>query len=298
LPNLDYVNSVRHIARWAGGCDAIPHHHRAEEASGKRQAYVDALSGMLVHARRQASGAAHGPEAVFARYGVDSLALFAVPAEGPHGFYSIGRCVAAAPDDAEPHRTTESTLRSLNNLLERFHQSFFLYSLVAPDRFVSVGTYVAAPILASAALTFLGLRGATASSDHGAALLFALAAHLVGGLVAAFAVPSGVITTCAATLAARALRPSLRIDPAVARLEAGVVIAVAAAVNFGRGALLAAAIGPALLAAGSRGPVRILGLTSLALTHYLVDLGAAAAPFSGLVVGPLLAQTLGAALYK
>ena len=32
--------------------------------------------------------------------------------------------------------------RSLNNLLERFHQSFFFYLLPATDRYVSIGLYM------------------------------------------------------------------------------------------------------------------------------------------------------------
>jgi hypothetical protein len=40
------------------------------------------------------------------------------------------------------HRTVESTMRSLNNLLERFHQSFFFYMLPSPWRYISIGVYM------------------------------------------------------------------------------------------------------------------------------------------------------------
>lgn len=33
-------------------------------------------------------------------------------------------------------------MRSLNNLLERFHQSFFFYLLPSPTRYVSIGVYM------------------------------------------------------------------------------------------------------------------------------------------------------------
>lgn len=33
-------------------------------------------------------------------------------------------------------------MRSVNNLLEKFHQSFFLYLLSSPSKFVSVGLYM------------------------------------------------------------------------------------------------------------------------------------------------------------
>jgi glycosylphosphatidylinositol transamidase len=38
-------------------------------------------------------------------------------------------------------RLIESTARSLNNLLEHFHQSFFFYLLPGPRRYVSIGMY-------------------------------------------------------------------------------------------------------------------------------------------------------------
>lgn len=36
----------------------------------------------------------------------------------------------------------EGVIRSVNNLLEKFHQSFFLYLLTSPNKFVSVGVYM------------------------------------------------------------------------------------------------------------------------------------------------------------
>ncbi|XP_055961155.1 uncharacterized protein LOC126674204 [Mercurialis annua] len=41
-------------------------------------------------------------------------------------------------------RLIEGVIRSVNNLLEKFHQSFFLYLLTAPGKFVSVGVYMIA----------------------------------------------------------------------------------------------------------------------------------------------------------
>ena len=39
-------------------------------------------------------------------------------------------------------KIVEGISRSLNNLLERFHQSFFFYVIVSSDRFVSIGDYM------------------------------------------------------------------------------------------------------------------------------------------------------------
>ncbi|XP_065877905.1 uncharacterized protein [Euphorbia lathyris] len=41
-------------------------------------------------------------------------------------------------------RLIEGVIRSVNNLLEKFHQSFFLYLLTSPSKFVSVGVYMVA----------------------------------------------------------------------------------------------------------------------------------------------------------
>jgi hypothetical protein len=49
-------------------------------------------------------------------------------------------------------------LRAFNNLTERLHASFFLYLLPEPFQFLSVATYLSAPILIAAALTIAGLR--------------------------------------------------------------------------------------------------------------------------------------------
>lgn len=40
------------------------------------------------------------------------------------------------------YRLVEGVIRSVNNLLEKFHQSFFLYLMTSPSRFVSVGVYM------------------------------------------------------------------------------------------------------------------------------------------------------------
>ncbi|WEJ97399.1 Glycosyl phosphatidyl inositol protein transamidase complex subunit [Yamadazyma tenuis] len=54
-------------------------------------------------------------------------------------------------------RVVDETFRSVNNLLEKFHQSFFFYLMLGPRYFVSIGTYLpsAALIAASFALSSL-----------------------------------------------------------------------------------------------------------------------------------------------
>lgn len=54
-------------------------------------------------------------------------------------------------------RLVESTFRSLNNLLEHFHQSFFFYLLPQPNRYVSISQYMPPVILFACALIFQSL---------------------------------------------------------------------------------------------------------------------------------------------
>src|SRR5271168_1597265 len=54
-------------------------------------------------------------------------------------------------------RTIESTLRTMNNLLERLHASFFFYIMTGPQRFLKIGFFLPSAILISVAMMFHGL---------------------------------------------------------------------------------------------------------------------------------------------
>ena len=54
-------------------------------------------------------------------------------------------------------RTIESTLRTMSNLIERLHASFFFYLLTSPSQFLKIGLYLPSAILISIALMFHGL---------------------------------------------------------------------------------------------------------------------------------------------
>jgi glycosylphosphatidylinositol transamidase len=61
----------------------------------------------------------------------------------------------------------ESSLRTMNNLLERLHASFFFFILTTPDRFMKIGSYLPSAILISAAMIFQGLRCWVDARWHG-----------------------------------------------------------------------------------------------------------------------------------
>lgn len=55
------------------------------------------------------------------------------------------------PDITQIGRLVDSTFRAFNNLLEKFHQSFFFYLMLTPLNFVSIGTYLPSAALLAAA---------------------------------------------------------------------------------------------------------------------------------------------------
>lgn len=91
----------------------------------------------------QGLGHTSGPHSSFIPYHVDALTLQAV-GDGWHDELALGRCV-------------ESTFRSLNNLLEHFHQSFFFYLLMQAQRFVSIGTYLPSAMLVAVNFTIMAI---------------------------------------------------------------------------------------------------------------------------------------------
>lgn len=78
----------------------------------------------------QASGSPNGQHGLFLPYQIPAVTVSAV--SGSHSGHSLG----------ETARVIEGVMRSLNNLQERFHQSFFFYLLPRIDRYFSIGVYM------------------------------------------------------------------------------------------------------------------------------------------------------------
>lgn len=138
LPNLDLINTAVHIA---DGQMGLPVH--IQEMFHASNTAKDRLRTMLRGMVNQGLGHATGPHSSFIPYHIDAITL-RVAGEGRHDELSLGR-------------TVESLMRSLNNLLEHFHQSFFFYVLLAPRRFVSVGTYLPSAMLVAVNFTFTAI---------------------------------------------------------------------------------------------------------------------------------------------
>lgn len=100
--------------------------------------YIDGTATLASSLYNQALGVPTGPHGAFRDYQVDAITLEISP---KYALYNKGRRNEFL---LRSGRLVESVLRSVNNLLEKFHQSFFLYILTAPSKFVSVGVYMIA----------------------------------------------------------------------------------------------------------------------------------------------------------
>ena len=115
LANLDLLNTVVNIASsQVSMTSVIQRMHNHDDT------YKARLETMLRSMVSQGIGHASGPHSSFIPYHVDALTLQTV-GDGAHDEISLGRVV-------------EGTVRSLNNLLEHLHQSFFFYLLMQPRR--------------------------------------------------------------------------------------------------------------------------------------------------------------------
>lgn len=137
LPNLDLINSVVNIANGQGQGSTLQRMWR------HRNTYEDRLRTMLRGMLSQGLGHATGAHSSFIPYHVDAVTIQPV-GRGWHDEMGLGRLV-------------EGTFRSLNNLLEHLHQSFFFYLLMNKDRFVSIGTYLPSAMLVAANFTIMAI---------------------------------------------------------------------------------------------------------------------------------------------
>ena len=138
LPNLDLINSVNHVA---GGQMSMG--VAIQEMWKHSNSYHDRLQTMLRGMLKQGLGLASGPHSSFIPYHVDAVTLQPFE-DGWQDEMAIGRVI-------------EGTFRSLNNLLEHLHQSFFFYLLMQKERFVSIGTYLPSAMLVAANFTIMAI---------------------------------------------------------------------------------------------------------------------------------------------
>lgn len=150
LPNLDLINTIVAVAHRTHPPIDITLHDDKKNPYEHHQysSYLGSLHHMLMSMKYLALGRPSSDSGLYLRYTIDAVTIHGiVGSENLHqmfGFHRIGRLV-------------ESTFRSLNNLLEHFHQSFFFYLLPQPNRYVSISQYMPPTILFACALIFQSL---------------------------------------------------------------------------------------------------------------------------------------------
>lgn len=190
LPNLDLVNLVNRLAA-REGVHQMFHGVEDHPRAGSYNGYMRSLKTMLNMMTTQATGVPSGNHGLFHRFGIEALTLEGVTMR------KKGRMQA---DFLTLGRVIEGTFRSLNNLLERFHQSFFFYILPSGSRYVSIGLYMpmfgllAGGFLISALGLWFGQLVQPNSSNHripsvipsslSSTLPVVIACHLLGLLAA------------------------------------------------------------------------------------------------------------------
>ncbi|XP_017223037.1 uncharacterized protein LOC108199635 isoform X1 [Daucus carota subsp. sativus] len=173
MPNLDLINVVNYLAVHGQSfyvkVDKLPSLLRSKwlkvlgkviESLGKIarnlnpqwkfgipvSEYVEGTATLASSLYNQALGVPTGLHGAFRDYQVDAVTLDILPKRSS---YHKARRSEFLLHGA---RLVEGITRSVNNLLEKFHQSFFLYLLTSPSKFVSVGVYMIAFLLLIAPL--------------------------------------------------------------------------------------------------------------------------------------------------
>ncbi|KAK2739706.1 Glycosyl phosphatidyl inositol protein transamidase complex subunit [Onygenales sp. PD_40] len=138
LPNLDLFNTAVSVASGQMGIRAS-----LQKMFEHNDSYKERLETMLRGMVNQGLGHAAGLHSSFIPYHIDAITLQTIG----HGWQ----------DEMALGRTVESLVRSLNNLLEHLHQSFFFYILMQANRFVSIGTYLPSAMLIAGNFTIMAV---------------------------------------------------------------------------------------------------------------------------------------------
>ena len=143
LPNLDLINTATQISMGQLGIPVLLQSQHLYAKPEEQHHYLNRLKVLGHGMRNQAVGHSTGAHSVFMPYHIDAITLTAV-GDGWQDEMAFGRVV-------------ESLTRSVNNLLEKLHQSFFFYLLLQNNRFVSIGTYLPSAMAVGAGFSIMAI---------------------------------------------------------------------------------------------------------------------------------------------
>lgn len=135
LPNLDLINVAVHISEHEGMKVSLHGLPLSEIDGGSFMSRLKVMLHSIKDSALAGIKTCQGHEA-FSGWRIQSLTLKASGNNGPYDITTFGRI-------------PEAISRSVNNLLEKFHQSFFFYLLLSPGYFISIGTYLPSAVAIS-----------------------------------------------------------------------------------------------------------------------------------------------------
>ncbi|CAD5205683.1 unnamed protein product [Bursaphelenchus okinawaensis] len=127
LPNLDTINSVNRM----GGKYGIRTIFRPQEIGGKDK-HIRNVENLFRGVFAQAFNELEGLHSILNQYGIHSVTLKP---------YNSGNRYRQIDIKHTMPQITEGIVRSLNNILERFHQSYFFYLLLSSQHFLSIAFF-------------------------------------------------------------------------------------------------------------------------------------------------------------
>ncbi|KAF9149155.1 Glycosyl phosphatidyl inositol protein transamidase complex subunit [Linnemannia schmuckeri] len=148
LPNLDMINTINLISMGIAPVELTLHDELVPYTDNMTKNYLNSLRKMLYQMKYQAVGTPTGNHGLYLKYKIDAITLYGIDRPGWHSHrFNLFRVGALL----------ESTVRSLNNLLEHLHQSFFFYLLSDVRRYTSIGLYMPPVIILGVSFIFQAL---------------------------------------------------------------------------------------------------------------------------------------------
>ncbi|KAG0272077.1 Glycosyl phosphatidyl inositol protein transamidase complex subunit [Linnemannia exigua] len=148
LPNLDMINTINQITMGIAPVELTLHDELVPYTDNMTKNYLNSLRRMLYQMKYQAVGTPTGNHGLYLKYKIDAITLYGIdrPGWNSHRFnlFRVGALLEAA-------------VRSLNNLLEHLHQSFFFYLLSDVRRYTSIGLYMPPVIILGVSFIFQAL---------------------------------------------------------------------------------------------------------------------------------------------
>ncbi|OAQ22996.1 Gaa1-like protein [Linnemannia elongata AG-77] len=156
LPNLDMINTINLISMGIAPVELTLHDELIPYTDNMTKNYLNSLRKMLYQMKYQAVGTPTGNHGLYLKYKIDAITLYGIDRPGwPSQRFNLFRVGALL----------ESAVRSLNNLLEHLHQSFFFYLLSDVRRYTSIGLYMPPVIILGVSFIFQALSLWGLSSD-------------------------------------------------------------------------------------------------------------------------------------